>query len=224
MIKYALLFILIGGFGTFYWASQSFKQGDQLESLSTQHRSTWVDETGKLHVMGIVLGQSTLRDAEVALRSRSQSAIYLHEEKTADNKKSFRLSLEAYFPSIADHSKVILVLNVDKPLLIKMSERGTPPRVYPNGVVRINPSNEDILAVQKMTVKELRMLPSVQLNQAMLEGRFGKADSIKKSDDGSTRYLYPTIGLDALIKPEEKDILSFSTPRKNNQEKTASPL
>jgi len=214
MLKYALLFMLIGGFGTFYWTSQSFKQDEQQESQATQHSSTWVDETtGKLHVMGIVLNQSTVRDAEVALRSRAQSAIFLHEEKAADNKKSFRLSMEAYFPSIADHSKVMLVLNIDEALLIKMSERGTPPRVYPNGIVRINPSDQDILAAQKMTIKELRLVPSVQLDSTMLEGRFGKPDSIKKNEDGSIHYYYPAIGLDALIKPEDKDILSFAASR-----------
>jgi len=213
MTKYMLLVVAVLGFGTFYWASQNFKQDEQQETQVTQHSSTWIDEAGKLHTMGIVLDQSTLRDAEMALRSRSQTAIYLHEEKSSDDKKSFRLSLEAYFPSIADHSKVILLLNVDKPLLIKMSERGTPPRIYPNGIVRINPSNEDILAVQKMTVKELRMIPSLQLTERMLEGRFGKAESIIKDDDGSTHYLYPSIGLDAQIKPEGKDILSFSASR-----------
>ena len=217
MYKYALLFILIGGFGTFYWTSQNFKQDDQQQNQPTQHQKTWVDEAGDLHVMGIVLNQSTVRDAEVALRSRAQSAIFLHEEKTTDNKKSFRLSLEAYFPSIADHSKIMLILNVDKPLLITMSERGTPPRVYPNGMVRINPSNQDILAAQNMTFNELRLVPSVQLNRTMLEGRFGKPDSIKKNEDGSSHYYYPAIGLDALIKAEGKDILSFAASRLVNQ-------
>jgi len=210
MGKIVLLIILVLGLGTFFLTSQSFKQHDQA-TQDNQHRGTWVDENGKLHTMGLILNESTVRDAELILRSRSDAAIFMYPEDKQGDEQRFRLELEAYFPSIADHSKIMLVLNIDTEALEKIRQRGTRPRIYPNGVVRVNLANEDTLSIKQLSFKELRLVPSLQLEASMLESRFGKAQSVQRNDDGSVHYLYPDIGLDALIKPDDKDVLSFST-------------
>ncbi|MDX8391259.1 MAG: hypothetical protein R8K53_01655 [Mariprofundaceae bacterium] len=212
MVKWVILFTLVLGLGTFFWVSEHFKQPDR---RTAQHGSTWIDDVGKLHVMGLVLNRNTVREAEIILKSRVDTAIFMYPEQVDGNKQReggeqhFRLELEAYFPSIADHSKVMLVLNIDGKLLEKMRQRGTRPRVYPNGVGRINLANADMLAVQKMTFHELRLIPSVQLDTAMLESRFGRPESIQNDGVSGIHYHYPKVGLDAFIKPADYDVLRF---------------
>jgi len=213
MGKFVLLFIVVVGLGTFFWTSESFKVDEKQAGSDAEHRRPWIDPAGKLHVMGLVLNESTVRDAEIALRSRSDAAIFMYPKASEGGHQNFQLKLEAYFPSIADHSKIMLVLNVAEASLEQMRQRGTSPRIYPNGVARVNLSNEDILSVKKLVVKELRLVPSVQLDVAMLETRFGKPDNVRSEADGSVHYLYPLMGLDAWIKPEDKDILTFSLPQ-----------
>ncbi|MBL4775332.1 MAG: hypothetical protein JKY87_04680 [Mariprofundus sp.] len=213
MGKIGLLIILVLGLGTFFLTSQSFKQHEQQNSQANQHRSTWIDDTGKLHTMGLVLGESTVRDAELILRSRSDAAIFMYPESKQGNEQRFRLELEAYFPSIADHSKIMLVLNIKAEELEQIRQRGTSPRIYPNGVARVNLANEDTLSIKQFTFNELRLVPSVQLDASMLEARFGKPQSVQRNNDGSVRYLYPKLGLKALINPDAKDVLSFSSAK-----------
>jgi len=215
MAKYVVLFIVVVALGTFFGTSQSFKNTDQVDGKSS-HRGVWVDDTGQLHVMGIVLNKSSVRDAELALRSRSQTAIFMYPEAKHGDETHFRLSLEAYFPSIADHSKVILILNVSEEVLEKMRQRGTSPRMYPNGVARINIANEDILPVQKFVIQSLHVVPSIGLELAMLESQFGQAEQKSKDEEGAVHYLYPAIGLDAVFPVEGKATLIFTTPKQPN--------
>jgi len=210
MGKFVVLIIVVLGLGTFFLTSQNFKQHDEQVTKQNQHRGTWVDAAGMLHTMGLVLNESTVRDAELILRSRSDAAIFMYPEATQGDEQRFRLQLEAYFPSIADHSKIMLVLNLAPDLLEQIRQRGTSPRIYPNGVARVNLANEDTLEIKQLTFKELRLVPSVQLDASMLKSRFGKPQSVQRNDDGSVDYMYPKIGLKAVIKPDDKDVLSFS--------------
>ncbi|MDX8388066.1 MAG: hypothetical protein R8M46_05980 [Ghiorsea sp.] len=210
MGKIALFFIIVMASATFYLTSSIYKSPTSTEK--SQQR-TWIDDSGKLHVMGIVLGESTVRDAERAFRSRVDAAIFMYPLASQDKENKFKLELEAYFPSIADHSKVMLKLAVDDPTMEEMRKRGTSPRMYPNGVARSNLSSEDILTVQKTTIKELVIMPSAQITDEIIHAQFGKPDHIEKDKgDMITTYTFKSIGLVAVINNEGKDKLTFRNP------------
>ncbi|OIQ00976.1 MAG: hypothetical protein AUK35_00880 [Zetaproteobacteria bacterium CG2_30_46_52] len=206
MGKISLIIILIVASATFYFTSQSFKVGNSSQN------STRIDEAGHLHVMGLILGESTVRDAELAFRSRADAAIFMYPIENATGEEKFRLELEAYFPSIADHSKVMLTLDVDNATMEAIRKRATSPRMYPNGVARLNLGDDDVIAVQQFKIKKLVLMPSVALDLKILEGQFGKAVLEKQVNTDTAIYAFPKIGLKATINNDEKDKLVFTNP------------
>lgn len=205
MWKISVAFIIVAASATFFITSSAYKQAGQ-----DPKQRTFFDDTGKLHVMGIVLGQSTLRDAELAFRSRADAAVFLYPLPNKEGvEATYTGKLEAYFPSIADHSKVMLTLETTATELEKVRQRSSSPRIYPNGVLRMNLSSEDILAVKKKTILELILIPSVQLDEHVVLAQFGQAESIHKENDMITRYSFPKLGLTAIINMDGKDKLVF---------------
>ncbi len=208
MGKFALFFAAVVALSTYYITSSVY----QLSPTSKPQR-TWVDNTGKLHVMGIVLGESTVRDAELAFRSRADAAIFLYPlPPTQSGNKQFRGEIEAYFPSIADHSKVILELEVSATQIEAMRQRSTMPRVYPNGVIRMNLGDKDVLGVQNMVIRKLTLIPSITITEDILHAQFGNHTSKSSPTNTLTIYHYPDIGLTAEINHEGKDKLMFVNP------------
>jgi len=186
---------------TFLWTSSNYKTDNITQD-------TWVDDAGQLHVLGLTLGKTTLRNAEIALKSRSDIALYIYPEEHPEA----GLKLEAFFPAIADHSKVIMQLHADEASLKQMQQRSTLPHLYPNKVARMNLHPEDLAIAKTMIVKNLTLLPSIDITPETLKGRFGEASSITNSEDGTTYYHFTAIGLKASIKPEDVTRLEFNNP------------
>jgi len=185
----------------FAWTSSNHKS----DNLSQE---TWVDAGGQLHVLGITLGKTVLRDAEIALKSRSDIALYIYPEEHAEA----GIKLEAFFPAIADHSKVIVELNVDEMTLQQIQQRSTMPHLYPNKVARMNLHPEDLGLAQQLIVKNLTLIPSIHITPETLKARFGEPSTINSSKDGSTYYHFAAIGLKATLKAEDATRLQFTNP------------
>jgi hypothetical protein len=173
-------------------------------------KDTWIDDSGHVHVLGIELGKSTLRNAETALKSRSDIALYIYP----DTHNNAGIRLEAYFPAINDHSKVILVLEASSELLHDIQQKGTVPHLYPNDVVRVNLHPKGTAAAQQLIVNELTLIPSIDITADMLASRFGPASKSTTDTDGFTHYAYPEIGLKATLQDKDATMLHFSNPRK----------
>ncbi len=188
----------------FLWSLNSHR-------LSEQKSDTWVDERGHLHVLNLVLGKTTLREAEIALKSRSDTAIYIYPE----NHPQAGITLESYFPSIADHSKVILQLETSPQLLKQVQERSTLPHLYPNKVARMNLHPEDLEIVQQLKVVKATLIPSIRISYEMLSKRFGEALKHSISDDGTSHYDYPALGLHATLPKDDPARLQFTNPSLN---------
>lgn len=201
--KIALASVLLITLYTFYSTKMDIER-------HTTKNSTFVDESGRLHVLGLVLPGTTLREAEISLKSRADTALYLYPGKEGERGM---VKLEAFFPSIADHSKVILGLEADQQLLDQMQQRATPPRLYPDGVARMNLGTEDVVQVLNIPVASLTLIPSLDIDEKMLEARFGKAKEISRDTNGLIRYRFPDIFLTATIDPKGKDRLDFQTPK-----------
>jgi hypothetical protein len=187
----------------FIWTSSSHRSDDSA-------KDTWIDDNGHVHVLGIELGKSTLRNAEIILKSRSDIALYIYP----DTHKDAGMRLEAYFPSIADHSKVILVLEANAELLEDIRQKATVPHLYPNDVARMNLNMKGIETVQQLVVKELTLIPSLTITAGMLASRFGPASENTTDANGFTHYTYPEIGLEAMLRDEETALLHFANPKK----------
>ena len=200
--KISLVLIVLITLYTFYTTKMDIEQ-------RTAQSTTFIDESNRLHVLGLILPESTLREAEIKLKSRADTALYLYPGKEGGGGT---VTLEAFFPSIADHSKVILGLKADQQLLDEMQKRAMLPRLYPNGVARMNLGTDDVLAVLNLPVTSVTLIPSLDIDEKMLEARFGQPEKTTKEDKGVIRYWYPKVNLTAIIDPDGKDKLSFSMP------------
>jgi hypothetical protein len=196
-----LLAALAATVAVFIWTSAHYRHPDRKQD-------TWMDERGRLHVLGITLGASTLREAEVALQSRSDIALYIYPlgHPKAGQK------LEAYFPAIADHTQVILRLDATPAQLKQIEQRATRPHLYPDEVARSNLAPEDNLLAYQLTVSELTLIPSAALTAEALNLRFGSPANIEHPEDKQTRYHYPGSGLVATLVEGEPAQLHFSNP------------
>jgi hypothetical protein len=200
--KISLVLIVMVTLYTFYTTKMDIEK-------RVAQSTTFIDEDNRLHVLGLILPKNTLREAEIKLKSRADTALYLYPGKEGGRGT---VTLEAFFPSIADHSKVILGLKADQQLLDDMQKRAMLPRLYPNGVARMNLGTEDVLAVLNFPITSITLIPSLDIDEKMLEARFGKAKEITKEDKGIIRYWYPNVSLKAFVDPNGKDKLNFSMP------------
>ena len=204
---FRLLMVLLLATGiVFIWSLNTLKTSDQ-------QSDTWVDQGGHLHVLGIELGKTTLREAETALESRSDTAIYIYPK----GNPHAGMTLEAFFPAIGDHSKVILKLHASPALLEQLQQRSTIPHLYPNKVARMNLHPEDQTTVQQLIVNEATLIPSLHITSEMLKKRFGEPSTTSSIDDETTHYYYQAIGLHAIITKDDVARLQFSNPTLNHQ-------
>jgi hypothetical protein len=200
--KLALIFVVLVTGYTFYSTKLDIEK-------HASANSTFVDDSGRLHVLGLILPGSTLREAEITLKSRADTAIYIYP---GENDGRGRTSLEAYFPSIADHSKVILQLEASQIMLEAMQKNATAPRLYPDGVARMNLGNADILEVLKLPITGLTLIPSLDIDKKMLEARFGKPAKEIDEGEGVIRQEYPSVHLTTILSPDGRARLDFAVP------------
>jgi len=173
-----------------------------------QAPDTWVDASGHLHVLGVTIGETTVRQAETILRSRSDLAIYIYPQHHPRAGKT----LEAFFPAIADHTKVILLLDIDPTLLTEMETRATLPHLYPNEVARMNLNPNDLHEARTQVAKALTLIPSISLDEATVKARFGEPDNLVRTEDGRVTLSYTDLGLSARIDSDGGAQLHFANP------------
>ena len=201
-----LLIVVAITAAVFFWTRANYHQGDT--AIATQ-----VDAAGHLHVLGITLGKTSLKQAELILKSQSDVALYIYPQ----GHPKAGLKLEAFFPAIADHTKVILLLDVaaeerKAEKLKAIESRATIPHLYPNKVARMNLAPEDFTQVHDAIVAELTLIPNLNISPETLQARFGTPDQILKMDQDRNRYIYNAIGLDAVVSKEEPPVLHFINP------------
>jgi len=186
----------------FFWTSSQHKQ----ESSSTYKTS--INAQGQLKVLGITLGNTSLKEAELALQSKSDVALYIYPEE--DSKAGMKL--EAFFPAIADHTKVVLLLSASPDELKGIESRATIPHLYPDKVARMNLAADDVTRLRTATVQELTLIPNLTLTPELLAARFGEPDHINQLPGKGNEYIYWAIGLKAVLADGEPPMLHFANP------------
>jgi len=194
-----LLIVVAITAAVFFWTRANYHQGDT--AIATQ-----VDAAGHLHVLGITLGKTSLKQAELILKSQSDVALYIYPQ----GHPKAGLKLEAFFPAIADHTKVILLLDLSDKERKSIESRATMPHLYPNQVARMNLAAEDFTQVHDAIVAELTLIPNLNISPETLQARFGTPDRIVKMDQDRNRYIYKAIGLDAVVSKSEPPVLHFT--------------
>ncbi|MDQ6999639.1 MAG: hypothetical protein Q9M12_01975 [Mariprofundus sp.] len=201
MALWMLLVVVVVTAGVFFWTSSSY----QLDNATER---THVDGQGHLHVLGVTLGKTTLKQAERILKSKSDVALYIYPQ---EHPKA-GLKLEAFFPAIADHTKVVLLLDLDDKALKEIEARATIPHLYPDKVARMNLAPGDVRHARSATVRELTLIPNLTISAETLKARFGEPDRVQSLDKDRDEYIYDAIGLNAVISKDAPPVLHFANP------------
>lgn len=186
------------------WPSQNIEE----KAASIKIWNAHVNEQGKLDVLGVVLGQTNLKDAETILHTQSERALFIDVQ----DKEHKGDTLEAYFPTSPDRAKLFLELDASEELINKIKERAFKATVFPSGNAKVAIAPEQMGDVETSVVKSLTYVPPISLTPSLVEKNFGKADRRVNDGNGNIHILYPALGLDVVIAREGKPLLQFVSP------------
>lgn len=188
------------------------KTGNNKVLVDTYPWQITVLPDGRSRVFGIVLGESSLNEVDVILKSRPEMALF-----EANNK----LELEAYYKNVSLGGMIgsfILAMNVSEQELNTIKKKSRRKKGDERNGIRYELDKPTAEKSKTLIVKNLIYIPTVQLDEDIIIERFGKpAYKIKiKTKEIGWHYLYPEKGLDLIYKEEGKEILQYVLPENFN--------
>ncbi len=160
------------------------------------------------HVLGVTLGSSNLSDAEQIYQEAAEVSLF--------KASAGKMVVEAFFEEVKMNglkAKIVLTIAVPAEELQGMFDRGLRMNATASGK-RITLNTDDLARVRKAPISSLSYLPTVRLEEAVLNKRFGTpAERIRENKSGAVHWLYPQHGLDVTLGGDEKPLLQYVSPR-----------
>ncbi|MEJ2508758.1 MAG: hypothetical protein P8009_04630 [Gammaproteobacteria bacterium] len=172
---------------------------------------------GRSEVFGLTLGASTLGDADK--RFGKAPVLGLFESRSG------KLSLEAYYQELTLgplSAKVVLGLAADKAMLEAMRQNATDRKRVDSGDNRYILSAADHARARSLPIASLTYIPYVDLDESMVDHRFGRPAERMETAAGVHHLLYPKLGLDLILNDNGKEVLQYVAPR--DFERVRAPL
>jgi hypothetical protein len=174
---------------------------------------------GNTRVFGITLGETTLTEAERALRHGAEVTLF--------NAPSGERVVEAYIDQVTLSglsAKAVLGVDVPEAWLEPMYERGIRASRMGSGEQKVTLAPEDMAKVRDLPVNSITYMPSVNLSPEQVEKRFGVPAERRREagDEPVEHWLYPELGLDVAISERKKEVLQYVSPA--DFERLARPL
>lgn len=167
-----------------------------------------VNEQGNLNVLGVVLGESTLKQAEAALYTQSERALFV----TLKEGEPAKESIEAFFPTSPDRAKIIIQIDAAPDLIERIRKNAPGPIVYPSGSAKFEILPQFNREIEASAARSLTYIPSLRLTPEQVEQHFGKSERQITDVDDNLHLLYPALGLDVVIAREGNPLLQFVPP------------
>jgi hypothetical protein len=165
-----------------------------------------VTEDGSSSVFGITFGKSVLSDAQKVFAEEGEVSLFL----SGDDK-----SIEAYFKRIylsGLRADFILTLDIDKATLEQIYQRGVRLSTLESGVKQVSLDAQDMDTVIQAVVTHITYLPAANLDEKLVQSRFGEPELRIDGEDGASHWLYPKRGLDIAVNPEGKEVFQYVAP------------
>lgn len=184
--------------------------GSQRSSMPVPGLEPWAIQVlpeGFSRVFGITLGQTTLKDSARGLGSEPVVALVLSSENSG--------AVEAYFESLALGAlSGKMILNVDTTIEQREQMLGRSPKaeLMAAGTRRVILSDADRAWVDAAPVSGITFIPAAQLDDAIIQQRFGLAAERISAGEHAEHYLYPSLGLDILLDRKGKEVLQYVAP------------
>lgn len=170
-------------------------------------------ENGQTSILGLRINESLLQQASKTLKSFPNTALFT--TKQAKNSPPAKMHLEAYYEDLFDEGdRIIIGLNADKALLEHIKEQAYQPKLFPNGVIRVNIQDNLIETIQHLSIQSITIIAGWQIDFETFQNQFGKPAQLLDDGIGNAHFLYPELGLDFIQPATGLQVLQFVAPDK----------
>jgi hypothetical protein len=167
-----------------------------------------LDGKGGSTVFSLQPGVSTLGDVRQKFGAEMDVAIIAEPDEIG--------LLEGYYSQVALGfvlAKVIVTGNAKNEAISEIRERALKAQHMESTTRKITLHPDDLAAVDKMPIKAISVIPTVNLDEATVIQRFGPPGERVVVSEKRVHLLYPEKGLDVLVDAEGKELLQYVAPR-----------
>lgn len=199
------LIVLLGSFALltlFIWMQP---QREPLDKAQLPWNARF-DDQGRLHTLGVVLQQTTLREAMTIYGKDVEIRLFTNHD--GSNKTA-----EAYFPAIyigSIKAAIAVRLQVPAEELEVVYNRGAKISPTGSGAKEIKLASDDNLAFLDKPIVSATLIPRNNLTERGIALRFGEPERKEKQSDGLDHWFFPKLGLEMIIDPEGPEALQYS--------------
>lgn len=188
-----------------------------LKHAPTQHAGLpWqIDVVDGVHtrVFSLVIGQSTLGEAEQVFKEYSEITLFIPKDS--------KPVIEAFFNEVTIanfKSKMVMSIQLLDADVEGMFKRGIRISTMGSGTRKVTLSGEDANKVRQAPIASITYLPSANLDAESLQKRFGiPAEKIADPQSDAIHWLYPEKGVDIALSETEKDVIIYTMPSQFNE-------
>ncbi|WP_139181476.1 hypothetical protein [Thiohalomonas denitrificans] len=173
-------------------------------------RMPWQIEpvNGSIRVFDLMLGKSTLADAESVVGEEAKVSLFRSPEGEID--------IEAYFDEATMgglKSKIVLAMAVSETERNAMYNRGIRIATMGSGTRKVTLAPEDQRHIRRAPIASLTYLPRIDLEPEVLTRRFGEPERrIADPEEDTVHWLYPELGLDIAVHEEGREVFQYVPP------------
>ena len=198
----ALLIVILATFGLVFFKSDRQHSDAPLTGLPWQ-----IDKLtgGDTRVFGITLGRTTLGEAIELLGDDLDLAIIAAPHEAG--------VLEAYYSRYSAGpitGKLILMMGIAPETLLTLRKRA----FKDGGTRKYHLHPDDLPFAYRAPVKVITFLPSLNLDEEIIQARFGIPAEIIQVNSQQQHLLYPEKGLDIILNTDNKEVLQYLSPDK----------
>ena len=166
-----------------------------------------LDGAGRSQVFGLTLGVSTLADLRQRLGSEIDVAIIAEPNELG--------TLEAYYSQVPLGfvlAKVIATVDTPKEAISEMRDRALKAKHMESMTRKITLHPDDLAVVDRLPIKALSVIPTVNLDEVTIIQRFGEPGERIVVSSTRVHLLYPRFGLDVMVDQNGKELLQYVSP------------
>ena len=125
-------------------------------------------------------------------------------------------SLEGYYAQLPLGfvlAKMVVTVDLPDEAISAMRERALKAKHMESTTRRITLHPDDLAAADRLPIRALSVIPTVNLDEATIVQRFGVPGERIAVSDKRTHLLYPQLGLDVMVDQGGKELLQYVAPR-----------
>jgi hypothetical protein len=167
-----------------------------------------LDGQGGSKVFGLQPGVSTLAEVKAVLGNELEVAIIAQPNEVG--------MIEAYYSQVALGfvlAKMVVTIDLEQDAVNAMRERALKAKHMESTTRKITLHPDDLAQLDRLPVKALAVIPTVNLDEATVVQRFGQPEERIQVSEKRVHLLYPRQGLDIVVDGDGKELLQYVAPR-----------